>query len=217
MCEKLSGIKNQAIADLQLKLSNNDLNFADKYLLDNRITEQEIVIGFHPGCSPLKNHERRRWETEKFSALGKKLINDFNIRILLFGGKEENDLKEKVINGINSNKALSVKTSTLLESAAIMKRCNVFVTNDSSLMHIASALKLNVVALIGPTNINYIKPWNTKHKIVSLNLECSPCFYYSPKPLTCIREDIKFKCIKDLSVDLAYAKVTEFLSNRTSN
>jgi heptosyltransferase-2 len=83
-----------------------------------------------------------------------------------------------------------------------MNRCDLFVTNDSALMHIASALGLKVVALFGPTNTNYVHPWKTEHVIVKTNLDCQPCFYYSPKPLTCTRSDLQFKCIKDLSVEM---------------
>jgi heptosyltransferase II len=87
----------------------------------------------------------------------------------------------------------------------------VFVTNDSSQMHIAAALGLKVVAIIGPTNQNYIYPWKTKHKIVSLNLDCSPCFFYSPTPLICSRNDTKFKCIKELFVEMVYQSIIDFL------
>ena len=92
-----------------------------------------------------------------------------------------------------------------------MKRCNVFVSNDSSLMHVASALQLNVVAILGPTNPNYIHPWQTEHKIVRLNLDCSPCFIYSPQPLICYRDDVKFKCIKELTVDMVFDSIKNFI------
>jgi heptosyltransferase-2 len=81
-------------------------------------------------------------------------------------------------------------------------------------MHVASALKLRVVAIIGPTNPNYIHPWKTEHKIVTLNLDCAPCFIYSPRPLICFRKDIKFKCIKELGVELVYKVVAEFLDSK---
>ncbi len=213
LCEKFSGKKSPSIHDLHLILDKDDLVYAENYLKANSISEGDIVIGFHPGCSTLKNHEKRRWEPEKFSELAGRLIENFNAKILVFGGNDENELKDNIVKKINSDRALSVQTSTLLESAAVMKRCNVFVTNDSSLMHIASALKLNVVAIIGPTNTNYIRPWNTKHKIVSLNLDCSPCFFYSPKPLTCSLNDIKFKCIKELSAETVYKNVKDFLES----
>lgn len=197
--------------ELQLSLSTEDKVFAQEYIRQHEISENDTVIGFHPGCATLKNHIKRRWEPEKFSALGKKLIENHSARILIFGGPEEDELKENIKEQINSENVTVVRTPDLMKSAAIMKRCNAFVTNDSSLMHISSALGLKVVAIIGPTNTNYIHPWKTEHKIVSLNLECAPCFYYSPKPLTCTRTDVLFKCIKELDVMLVYNSVKTFI------
>ena len=197
--------------ELQLSLSAEDKVFAQEYIRKHEISENDTIIGFHPGCATLKNHIKRRWEPEKFSALGKKLIENHSARILIFGGPEEDELKENIKEQINSENVIVVRTPDLMKSAAIMKRCNVFVTNDSSLMHISSALGLKVVAIIGPTNTNYIHPWKTEHKIVSLNLECAPCFYYSPKPLTCTRTDVLFKCIKELDVMLVYNSVKTFI------
>ena len=105
---------------------------------------------------------------------------------------------------IDSENTYVIKTEKFLQSIAIMKRCNVFVTNDSALMHVASTLGLKVIAIIGPTNSHYIHPWKTQHKIISLNLDCAPCFFYTPKPLTCSRTDMQFKCIKELDVEMVY-------------
>ena len=129
----------------------------------------------------------------------------------MFGGPEEKELKENIFSQINSRDVIIVNSGSLRESAAIMKRCNLFVTNDSSQMHIAAAMQLKVVAIVGPTNKNYIYPWKTEHKMASLNLDCSPCFFYSPKPLVCARDDVKFKCIKELTVDMVYNSVISFL------
>ena len=199
--------------DLQFDLSENDISTASNFLNENKITDDDTIIGFHPGTSVLKNHIKRRWEPEKFAALGKKLISECNSKIIIFGGPDELELKEKIRTGIDSQNVFKTQGLNLGQSAGVMKRCNVFVSNDSSLMHVASALKLKVVGLIGPTSINYIHPWNTEYKIASLNLDCSPCFIYSPKPLTCKRDDVKFKCIKELDVDLVYNSVKEFISN----
>ena len=78
-------------------------------------------------------------------------------------------------------------------------------------MHIAAAVQLKVVVIIGPTNPHYIPPWKTEYKIVTLNLDCAPCFFYSPRPLICIRDDVQFKCIKELTVDMAYDAVINYL------
>lgn len=204
LVEKIINRKFDDEPEMEIKLLDNDLNYADEYLGKNKIDKNDFLVGFHPGCSTLKNHINRRWGPGKFSELGKRLIKYKNAKIFLFGGPEEDQLKESINKMICSDNSFVVKTENFLQSIAIMKRCNVFVTNDSALMHIASALRLKVVALIGPTNPKYIYPWKTEHKIVSLSLDCSPCFFYSPKPLSCIRTDVKFKCIRELSVDLVY-------------
>jgi heptosyltransferase II len=211
LCEALIGKKSNEEPSLEYSIPVNEIISANKFLSDAGISANELVIGFHPGCATLKNHIKRRWEPEKFSDLGKKLINKHSARILIFGGPEEKELKEKIFSLISSNKANVVNVESLTQSAAIMKRCNVFVTNDSSQMHIAAALGLKVVAIIGPTNQHYIRPWKTEHKIVTLNLDCSPCFFYSPKPLVCNRTDVMFKCIKELTVDMVYSTVLKYL------
>jgi len=215
MCEKLSGKKSDKIAPLQINFSESDLDYASDFLKEKNIIRENLVIGFHPGCSPLKNHDKRRWETEKFANLAEKLIQNYSAKILVFGGPEEQSLKNDIIRLTNSNNIFNVTTDSILETAAIMNNCKVFVTNDSSLMHVSAALKLKTVAILGPTNKNYIYPWQTEYKIASLNLECSPCFYYSPKHLSCDRTDIQFKCIKELSVDIVYQKVKEFLEGKS--
>ncbi len=214
LCEKLTNYNPAEEALLDFPLLESDFDSAKFFFKRKNVADNDLVIGFHPGSATLKNQANRRWEPEKFSELGKKLIQDYSAKILLFGGSTEEELKQNIVNKINSPHAFTVSSYSLTESAAVMKRCNVFVTNDSSLMHVASALQRKVVAIIGPTNQNYIYPWKTKHRIVRLNLDCSPCFIYSPRPLICSREDVKFKCIKELSVEMVYKAVEGFLNSR---
>ncbi|MHB1686447.1 MAG: glycosyltransferase family 9 protein [Ignavibacteriaceae bacterium] len=215
LVESLLNKKFNEKPDLDFPVTTEDENYAAKFLDDINIKGNDIVIGFHPGSATLKNHIHRRWEPEKFAELGKRLINEFGASVFIFGGPEEDELKLSIKKMIGLPLAYEIKTKTLPQSLGLIKRCNVFVTNDSGMMHVASALKRNVVALIGPTNVNYIHPWNTNYKTVSLNLECSPCFFYSPRPLTCTRTDVKYKCIKELGVDAAYRAVVEFIKSQS--
>ncbi len=207
LIEKLLNKKFDEEPSLKFPLTMGDENFALNFFKENKIEDSDLLIGFHPGSATLKNQIKRRWEPEKFAQLGKKLIAEKKAKILIFGGPEEDELKIQIKEQIDSENAFVIQSANLAESAALMARCNVFVSNDSSLMHIASALKLKVVAILGPTNPHYIHPWKTEHNIVRLNLDCSPCFIYSPRPLICSREDVQFKCIKELTVDMVYDAV----------
>jgi heptosyltransferase-2 len=211
LVEKLLNKKFDEEPTLELFITEEDETRAQKFFSENNILKDDLVIGFHPGCATLKNHIKRRWEPEKFAELGKKLIGDHHAKILVFGGPDEDELKKSVEVKIDSQDVFVVNTNEILQSTAIMKRCNIFVTNDSSQIHIAAALQLKVVAIIGPTNPDYIYPWKAEHKIVTLNLDCAPCFFYSPRPLICSRDDVQFKCIKELTVDMVYDAVKNYL------
>ena len=211
ICEQIIYEKIKDIPPLQFPLTKEDLIFAEKFLEERNIDRKDVLIGFHPGCAVLKNHIKRRWEPEKFAQLGKKLIDELGAKILIFGGSDEVELKNDVAGKINSDNAFTVDTPNLAVTAAIMKKCGIFITNDSSLMHIAAAFQIKAAAIIGPTSTNYIRPWQSEHRIISLNLDCSPCFYYSPRPLTCTRNDVKFKCIKELDTELVFEAVKELL------
>ncbi len=216
LVEKLLAKKFDEEPAMEISLSADNEFYAEKFLKANNILEKDLVVGFHPGCATLKNHIKRRWEPEKFAELGIKLIKEKNAKVFLFGGPEEEELKSNINSKIDSQNSFVIKTEKFLQSIAIMKRCNVFVTNDSALMHIASALGLIVVSIIGPTNPHYIHPWKTEHKIVTLNLACAPCFFYSPKPLTCSRTDVQFKCIKELDTEMVYKNIASAINVSTS-
>ena len=213
LVEKLLGKNFNEEPPLSFPLAMEDENFALNFFSTNNLSDSDLLIGFHPGSATLKNHVKRRWEPEKFAELGKRLIREKGAKILIFGGPEENSLKNRIRNEIQSESVWVIESGNLAESAALMARCNVFVSNDSSLMHVASALKLKVVAILGPTNPHYIHPWKTDHKVVRLNLDCSPCFIYSPRPLICFRDDVLFKCIKELTVDMVYDSVSDLFNH----
>ncbi len=217
MIEMITSVKITEEHKLNFPISEESLLAAHNFLSENIINEEDLVVGFHPGCNTLKNHINRRWAPENFAGLGRKLIEEKNAKVLLFGGPEENELKNKIAELINSERALVINADSLVNSAAIMKRCNLFVSNDSGNMHIASALNIPVVAIIGPTNINFIRPWKTPHKIATLNLICAPCFFYSPKPLSCSRVLEPYKCVRDLNTEFVMKLVNNLLEETHSS
>lgn len=211
LCEKVFRFSSARIPDLHFPLTDEDAAFAESFLESKSIGRDDLVVGMHAGTATFKNQVKRRWEPAKFAELSHRLAAEKGAKVLIFGGPDEAGLKEEIVGKAESDSVMAADTPGLPETAAVMKRCDLFVSNDSSLMHIAAAMKRKVVAVIGPTDTNYIHPWHTEYEIASLNLECSPCFIYSPRPLKCFRDDVKFKCIKELDVDLVYDKAVSLL------
>jgi heptosyltransferase-2 len=210
LAEKIMNRKFEDIPKLKFPVPDEDKSFADKYFAETNIPPGGKTIGIHAGCSTLKNHIKRRWAPEKFAELCKLLAGKEDVNILLFGGPDEYELNEFISEKSETPKVRVVKTETLLQTAAVMSKCDLFITNDSGLMHIAAALDLKIIPIIGPTSLNYIHPWKADYKPAALNLDCSPCFRYSPKPLTCKRSDLQFKCLKELEVELVYQIAVNF-------
>jgi heptosyltransferase-2 len=213
LCEKLLGVRFQEEPDLDFPLFDEDLQFSERWLDSMKVGATDVVVGFHPGGSTLKNHINKRWAPDKFAQLGKTLAQRHGAKVLVFGGHEEDDVKQTVASAIPSSHGIAVHTDNLAHTAAIMRRCDAFVSNDSSLLHVAAALKRKTVLIAGPINPNFSHPWNTEYRVVSLHLECSPCFVHSPRPLRCTRTDVEYKCLKELEVDLVYRAVLDLMKN----
>ncbi len=196
---------------LDFPLSDAERKYAEQFCAERGIGKDSLVIGFHPGGSTLKNHLNKRWPPDRFAELGKLLVDRLGARVMIFGGPEEKDLRDGIVRKIGSVSVFSADVQTMGQSAALIERCSVFVSNDSSLLHFSSALRRKTVLLMGPINPVYSGPWGTDYRIASLYLDCSPCFYYSPRPLTCSRTDVKFKCMKELPAEAVYSSIADLL------
>lgn len=196
---------------LDFPLLPEEREYAANFLPQHEIAGGVPLIGFHPGGSTLKNHINKRWPPDKFVELGKMLAARIGAGVLIFGGPEEKELRDRIAGGIGNESVLSVETQTVGQTAALIERCDVFVSNDSSLLHFSSALKRKTVLLFGPINPAHSGPWKTESQIATIGLDCSPCFYYSPRPLTCSRTDMKFKCMKEMDAELVYSRITKLL------
>ncbi|MCS7169759.1 MAG: glycosyltransferase family 9 protein [Candidatus Kapabacteria bacterium] len=188
---------------LQLFFWERDLQAAEQWLQQERIPQTAYCVGFHAGSAVFKNHARRRWAPERFAALATRLIRQWDAWVLLFGAGDELQLNERIRAQVEvSERCRVVRSPSLMVSAALMRRCQLFVSNDSALMHVAAALRLPTVAIFAYTNPAYVRPWRTEHVLVRRDLPCSPCFYYSPRPAQCRwRGEEAFKCIREITVE----------------
>ena len=108
------------------------------------------------------------WPVEKYNTLLKKIsFKNQNIKYIFVGSNTEKDLYyNKLVNGIDNELIVDLFGATLTLTAAYMKKSNLFIGNDSGLMHLASASNLPSIALFGPTNDIVYSPWGEKHLVI---------------------------------------------------
>lgn len=206
-------LKEEKLPTLRLNLAESHSTFADDWYRSQGIDPaSELTIGFHAGTARFKNQINRRWAPEKFAELAIQLKGELGATILLFGGPDDRDANEAIMRSAGSA-ITEVKTKSIMDSVAVMRPLSMFVSNDSSLMHIAGALQLPTVAIFGPTNETYVHPWKTRYEIIHTGIECRPCFVYSPKPLTCYRLDPQehYLCMRAIEVPQVLAAVKRLM------
>tara|TARA_B100000965_G_scaffold56354_1_gene42800 strand:+ start:3560 stop:4480 length:921 start_codon:yes stop_codon:yes gene_type:complete len=94
------------------------------------------------------------WPIENYNILLKTLCEKYlNIKFIIVGSNIEKKIYlEKIKNGISDNKFIDIMGETLTLTSAYMKKSNLFIGNDSGLMHLSVASKLPTIALFGPTD-----------------------------------------------------------------
>jgi len=191
---------------MYFNVSNDSKIWAGKYF---QKFSGKRVIGFHPGSSVVNNFTSKRWSAENFARLAKILISKQAAKIIVFLGPDEKDLK-KYFKGLEQTGDLIIFEDSLDTSAALMERCNLFVSNDSGLMHIAAALDVKTIGLFGPTNWQRTSPFGVKTKIIRLkNMSCSPCFDYPFKSSNAKVECKKINCLEQITPEFVYSEIIE--------
>lgn len=137
---------------------------AEVLLKHLNIPQHKTLIGLHPGSAP--NATFKRWPLGRFAAVARALIQQHNTHILIFGGPGEEELKRQLSLQIthrespatNHSSRVTIISTDLLGTAAVIARCRLFVSNDSGLMHISAAAGTPTLGLFGPTNERQVGP-----------------------------------------------------------
>ncbi len=190
------GVENDG-GGLELFPDEKDVQRAEEILRASGISKSTVITGICPSAK----HANKMWMKESFAEVGATLSGHRGA-VVLFGSESEGARCEEIRQSILKDKRdtpvlnLAGKVS-LLETAALMDRCSIIVTNDSGLMHIASARKRPVVVIFGPTTRELgFFPYGTRSTIVEHSgLPCRPCTHigltHCPKG--------HFKCMRDIS------------------
>ena len=125
-------------------------------LLNNDV--KKIVI-----C-PGGNWPPKIWPVELFNELMKKIISKYNnVKFIIVGSNNEKNIYfNEVIKSINEKYILDLMGETLTFTSAIMKKCDLFIGNDSGLMHLSAASKISTIGLFGPTDDKIYAPRGNK-------------------------------------------------------
>jgi heptosyltransferase-2 len=156
--------------------------------------EARSVVGVHPGCEPV--NAQKRWPAGRFGEVIRRLVASDDVGVLLFLGPGESDLLPAL--DLPESRRIQVVTGeSLARVIALVARCDVLLSNDSGLMHVAAGLDVPVAAIFGPTPVDKNAPVGRATILEEPGLWCRPC-WVGP-PLSCHRE--RRYCLEGVGVD----------------
>lgn len=133
------------------------------------------VLALAPGA---EYGPAKRWPARHFAEIAR-LHASRGYRIWLFGSASDAPITAQVASLAGANVAdladLAGRTS-LDEAIDLLSLADRVVTNDSGLMHVAAALGRPLAAVFGSSSPDYTPPLSPSARVVSLRLDCSPCF-----------------------------------------
>ncbi|MDL1967144.1 MAG: lipopolysaccharide heptosyltransferase II [Deltaproteobacteria bacterium] len=186
---------------LTLVVTDEERKHTEKILAKHGITEKDRLIGINPGAV---FGSAKRWFPERYAALSVKLQKYSGARIAIFGGPGEKALGQYVSELMENHCVNFCGKTSLREAAALIERCQLFITNDSGLMHVAAALDTPQIAIFGSTDYVTTSPSSSKSQIIRVPVPCSPC----------LRPDcpVDHRCMKNITIDMVYDAAVKFLT-----
>ena len=150
-------------------------------------------------CPGAEYGPAKRWPAHHFAAVAQK-VDAGGAAVWILGSAKDAAVGDEIVH-LSGNKARNLCGQTQLGQAIdLIASAHAVVTNDSGLMHVAAALDRPLVALYGSSSPGYTPPLSARAKIVTLHLECSPCF-----KRTCPLGHLR--CLEDITPERVLAEL----------
>jgi ADP-heptose:LPS heptosyltransferase len=159
---------------------------ASAWIRQNVGTDPYAVI--HPGALM----STKRWSTEGFAAIGRRLA-EYRLRPILTVGPGEESIVGETTRLLPDS--LILLGLTIPKLAELIRGARLYVGNDSGPMHLAAAVGTPTVAIWGSSDSVRWRPWQVEHRVVQNPYECNPCPGYR-----CLVADTPL-CIESVTID----------------
>jgi len=198
--------------DLVLNVSREAKRQAGNLLVAAGIKETDCLIGLFPGAGGSwgKDAAIKHWPVLNFAQVGNRLIEQLGAKILILGDVSEKSLSETIFQAM-VKKPVDLTGKTGLEILpAIIKNCDLVITNDGGPMHMAAALGVKSVSIFGPVSEVVYGPYppSNRHAVLKTDLECRPC-YNNFRLAVCEKERA---CLKQVSVEEVFNAAIKLLN-----
>ena len=179
----------------ELHLEEADRSPAQRQIAE-RWPDSTGILAVAPGSA----WQTKRWPAERFAHSAAELAGKHGLKVILLGSEKDLEACGQVEKNLGPENCLNLAGRLSLRgSAAAVEKSGILLTNDTGLMHIATAVGTPVVAVFGCTtrHLGYFPYRAGKAKVIETSLFCRPCTHNGRKrcPLG------HFRCMGDIGVE----------------
>jgi ADP-heptose:LPS heptosyltransferase len=157
---------------LWLPLNDDDRAEASAVLRAHRAADAAFAL-IHPGAQL----PSRRWPSARFAAVADAL-SDTGLKVLITGTRGEAALADALVDAMKRPAFSVAGRTTLGGMAALVERARLLVCNDTSVSHIAAAMRTPSVVIASGSDTRRWAPANpTLHRVLADYPACRPCAY----------------------------------------
>ncbi|HLD40727.1 MAG TPA: glycosyltransferase family 9 protein [Candidatus Omnitrophota bacterium] len=170
----------------RLPVRDEDMAYMDNFLKTRNIDPADMLIGINPFAPWLS----KCWPIGNFAALIKALRKEFSCKIVITGSSDEVEKALRLQDLAGAELAIASGETTFGQLAALIKRCSLYITNDTGPMHIAAILQAPLVALFGGGYLKRFDPRNISKKAIVFHKDahCAPCDKVNCDSMKCLKE-----------------------------
>ncbi len=131
----------------EISFDDEEINNVEKFLADNNFNENKNLVGLHVGAGKPPN----RWSLQKYTSLMIKLNSAYSINFYLTGSKSDKDEIDYLVNELDFKVGLFIN-KPIPEVAALISKSDLFISNDTGIMHVSGTTETPQISIFGPTN-----------------------------------------------------------------
>lgn len=190
-------------ADITQKDFTINIPVKEKIYIDGLIgkDKKRPLIAVNPSA----RWETKMWPLKRYAELIDTIAAKLKAQPVLIGSMED-EVRINELSSMTKSKPLNLSGKTsLLQLAALLKKVDLLITNDSGPMHIAAAVGTPVIAIFGPTRPVRTGPYGNGHVVLQSNLPCIRCLKKRCDDL---------KCMEAITVNNVLTAVKGILKNK---
>jgi lipopolysaccharide heptosyltransferase II len=165
---------------LELWIGEVDEAFVERVLQSHGIYPEDLLVAFGPGARA----PQRMWPFPNFVEIGAWLKREYHARIVLVGGRGEEPLGREIQRQLGDTAINVMGYTTLRQAGALLKRCHLYIGNDTGPLHLAAAAGVPVVeischpvggSLLHSHSPSRFAPWGGPHRVFQPEKALAPC------------------------------------------